>query len=281
MNIARIHLLLVALTCGVSTAQQFPTTVEFDVVFPRNATYAPTTLLPLVVAIQNPQAAAWLTLNIQWTLLQFGADGTIAEGSIDLSTHNLSSVGSSPYFVVQTTRALNTTTTHEGTFSLIWDVWATNCSYPGGGRTQLGLTHGHNNTIFTIKDELGALPPGPASLIPTAATASNQVGCPAQSFTYNVTGTLPVTGFSQNVPVGYHSDTCGIIANSPPPADPCAATVDSAIVSSMSAGITASLCSAAFPIITGCLANKTSRAAGLSPETGAGLGGLLIGLFLV
>jgi hypothetical protein len=104
---------LLALTCG-SVAQTYPATVEFDVIFPRNDTYAPVELMPVVFAIQNPQAAVPLTLGIEWSIGRIGSsEDSLAGGLIDLTWANFSS---DPYFVVLSTNQLNGT---EGSFGLI------------------------------------------------------------------------------------------------------------------------------------------------------------------
>ncbi|KAK3386349.1 hypothetical protein B0T20DRAFT_327954, partial [Sordaria brevicollis] len=47
-----------------------PTTVEFDILFPRHGeTYAPTSIFPIVVAVQNPNAAVAIRAMLGWTLL--------------------------------------------------------------------------------------------------------------------------------------------------------------------------------------------------------------------
>ena len=56
-----------------STAIMYPATVEFDVVFPDNGTYAPASVFPIIFAVQNV-AAAWpsTALSIQWSLVKLG-----------------------------------------------------------------------------------------------------------------------------------------------------------------------------------------------------------------
>src|SRR5277367_1197822 len=64
-------ILISALACG-SAAQSYPATVEFDLVFPRNDTFAPAPVMPLVFAIQNPIATVALPYAIEWTMSKYG-----------------------------------------------------------------------------------------------------------------------------------------------------------------------------------------------------------------
>jgi hypothetical protein len=63
------HLLVNSLFLRAAYAQSFPTTVELDLAYPHNETYAPTILMPLVFTFRNP--AAWIALgnyNSTWQL---------------------------------------------------------------------------------------------------------------------------------------------------------------------------------------------------------------------
>ncbi|KAH8819150.1 hypothetical protein F5884DRAFT_743574 [Xylogone sp. PMI_703] len=60
--------LLLTLLASESLAQTFPSIPEVDFIFPRNDTCAPTPLMPVVFAIQNPSAANTLDLLLMWTI---------------------------------------------------------------------------------------------------------------------------------------------------------------------------------------------------------------------
>ena len=80
-----VSLIFLLLACSSAT-QTYPATVEFDVVFPLNDTYAPVALFPIVFAIQNPQAAVPLLLNIEWYLGRLGSSGgLLTGGQVDLT----------------------------------------------------------------------------------------------------------------------------------------------------------------------------------------------------
>jgi hypothetical protein len=94
---------------------KYPTTVELDLVFPRNETYAPVGLMPITFALQNPQAAVPLHLLIEWKMGRMEGVGTSAvvlEGDTDdFSRANLST--NDPAFVIRYTEKVNNT---EGMF---------------------------------------------------------------------------------------------------------------------------------------------------------------------
>ena len=58
-------LILLQLRCCAAKIT-FPTTVEVDLVFPRNDTYAPSAIFPVVLAVHNAHAAVALDPNIRW-----------------------------------------------------------------------------------------------------------------------------------------------------------------------------------------------------------------------
>ena len=116
--------LLVLLSCCSTAQVAFPTTVEVDLIFPRNDTYAPTALMPIVFAIQNSQLAAPLDLNFQYDIFQLGApDGPSVSGILDLRWAKFSS--SDPFFAFRSTQKLNAT---ESEWSLVWTLSSGNCS---------------------------------------------------------------------------------------------------------------------------------------------------------
>lgn len=82
------------------------TTVELDVVFPRNDTYAPTPIFPVVFAVQNLLAAALSTsLYIEWAVIRTG-EGRVSEGIVKLDRANSSS---NPHFINLWTPRLSNT----------------------------------------------------------------------------------------------------------------------------------------------------------------------------
>ncbi|KIM97152.1 hypothetical protein OIDMADRAFT_32182 [Oidiodendron maius Zn] len=251
-----ISLILLLLACG-SAAQTYPATVEFDVVFPLNDTYAPVPFFPIVFAIQNPQAAVPLLLNIEWSLERLGSTGGLLTGGlVDLTWANFST---DPYFVVLGTSYLSSI---EGSYSVLWTLYSGNCSGSFGGFAKPGLSIASNYTRFTIKN--GAQQP---SLVTSPDT------CPAQNVTFNITGTLPILD-----PIEYNNrDACAVISEPPPPANPCAIQV--AMASSMSAYLS---CITAPPAwSSNCTAPMNSSSLAVrSSFGGMGLTGVAAGAWL-
>jgi len=250
--LSSLILLLPLAYCVEPAAQTYPTTVEVDLVFPRNETYAPAQLMPMIFALQNPQAAVRLHLNIAWTLGRVEGDQgagdsanytRLLQDSDNFSQANLST--NDPYFIIRYTEKLNNT---EGHFWLAWGADNDNCSRAANGDVGRGWDSSYNITYFTTKN--GAQQP---SLVTRPDT------CPlAQGFTYNVTGTMKLSPASRGV--------CPITANPPPPATPCALNISDSQASIIMANITADACfwaQSSFPTLAICSsdANRTVRVA--------------------
>ncbi|KFY02145.1 hypothetical protein V490_00597 [Pseudogymnoascus sp. VKM F-3557] len=84
----------VAVTIGttlVQTGSTFPVTVEFDISFPWNETYAPDALLPISIAILNPQAVGSLAFSTGWSIYWRGINASnngIGSGYRRMTTTN-------------------------------------------------------------------------------------------------------------------------------------------------------------------------------------------------
>ncbi|KAH8680611.1 hypothetical protein BX600DRAFT_504378 [Xylariales sp. PMI_506] len=226
----------------------YPANVEFDVVFPRNSSYAPSELIPIVFAIQNPQAADSLAFSVQWTLTQVGV-GQVDGSYIDLTSTNYSS---DPYYVVASTYFPNVT---EGEYRLLWGLEAGNCSQGVLEPTYFSLD---NTVTFTFKN--GSQQP---DLV--ASTASDTcAGIPSRTF--NVTGTLALPA---SVALDQARSSCAVLGQPTPSPDPCVLNMDSAQASSISAAITASACAGTHPVLTtGCAQATQSASVGSPSRTG-------------
>jgi hypothetical protein len=184
-------------------------------------------LFPIIFALQNPQAAVPLDLNIAWKLGRVegsqGAGGSanysvLEQDNVNFSKANFST--NDPSFIIRYSEKVNNT---EDQFWVSWGVDNNNCSLSIDGHLKPGLNSSYNIVYFTtIK---GAQQP---SLVTKPDT------CPlTQSFTYNVTGTL-LSGLGQ--------DACAVTAEPPPPATPCALNIDDTQASSIMASITSTAC---------------------------------------
>jgi hypothetical protein len=216
------------LAVAQSNDTSYPVTVEFDVIFPGNNTYAPAEVFPFVFALQNRPAALPSTrIYIQWSRTKL--DGSyIAGDDTALPFDNSPDVALDPYYIKQWTAWLNGTES-AGTYVLAWEFSYIHCSDPSPGLTSASI---NDSLYFTIAP--GAQQPDFATDLET---------CPAKNTTIEISGTLPYEWEAQFSPP---RSVCAIFADSPPPANPCAARLDQAAASSIAAELTASACAVPF-----------------------------------
>ncbi|KAK4154151.1 hypothetical protein C8A00DRAFT_33105 [Chaetomidium leptoderma] len=230
-------------------------------------THAPAPVFPIVFAVQN-LATAWPSTLIQlyWSVVRVG-EYRVAYDFITLPNTN----SSHPYYINLWTGWLNETAP-TGTYSLGWSSYYNNCSDPAEEDFN-GLTAASIKGDFFFTIEPGAQQPDFAADLDI---------CPEYNATFEITGTSPIrsSGLSTQP-----RDVCAIVAASPPPANPCAARVDKAAASSISAELTASACATSPPVLTsGCpppgQTSEKSLGSGVSARDAMGmlLGPLLAGL---
>jgi hypothetical protein len=213
-----VRLLLGLLTCW-SSAQTFPSIAEVDLLFPRNDTYAPTVLMPVMFAIQNTPVAVPLDLGLEWELYQLTNGNTVGNGLITKS-----------YSYYEYSSFYNLTTL-EGTWLLFWTLSSDNCTqFPTNDSSIPGYLQG-NTVIFTTKK-------GAQATDLVAATADD-VCASAESFTFNVTGVEKVS-----VGSGNSVTSCAVVAPMSPTSspNPCAAQLNAMGASRISAALTTSVC---------------------------------------
>ncbi|KAH8703811.1 hypothetical protein BGW36DRAFT_370020 [Talaromyces proteolyticus] len=223
--------LLLPLYTHWSVAQPFPSIAEVDLLFPRNDTYAPTPLMPLVFAIHNPTDAAALNLALEWALrypaganhLAVVSDGVITQSYSPTTTSNIYYMFSSLYNL----------TILEGAWELIWLLSSDNCTmFPPNGSSTVGYTQ-IKSIIFNTNNS------APATDLLAATT--NDVCASAESFTFNITGIEKIS-----LGAGAGMTTCAVVASTSPittpTPNPCAAQLNAADASSISASLTASAC---------------------------------------
>lgn len=253
----RLWCLLAWLPCWSTAQFTFPATLEVDLIFPRNDSYAPTAHMPVVFAIQNSRYAAPLNIYFQYRIYKgSGPDHEIDFRTLSLNYADFNS--SDPYFALDSVPYMNTT---EGIWQIWWTVYASNGSYiplsdpPASGEYSLGpgmsasqLPHYASPVHFTTKN--GAQQP---DLV--AATADDTCGS-SDNFTFDVTGTLEVPA-----PQLYNGrSSCAVLPTplSVPPANPCGAKLNSSGASSILAAITS--CAVHQPNVTsGCIPHATSN----------------------
>lgn len=190
---------------------------EVDLLFPRNATYTPQPLMPLVWALQNPPLASPLLATIYWGLWE-GTNrtgpGSISDGGFEpyAFMNNLSS--SEPVLLKN---FFNTISYPDGVWTLYWAMQVTNCSQT---QDSTHVIERSTTIVFTTSSSGQA---------PDLVAATKEDMCrSAEAFAFDVTST-DVGGI------------CGVLGRSPT-INPCAATIDAAAASSISAAATAEVC---------------------------------------
>ncbi len=206
----RFHpLFLIALACGKTLPAQVQplaiplpssSSIEIDLVFPQNATYAPSPSFPVLFAIQNLAATPRSTpLLLNWTLTRPGDPLPILEASNPLTPIDGLSKDKTIWLAPRT--PLLSTAAAAGTYHLSWSVSFTDCAASGEESTI------ENELVFTIH---------PAGQNPDPSSA--QV-CTAQI------ATLEITVADEARPDD-DGETCGVVVRAAPGlANPCGASV--------------------------------------------------------
>lgn len=196
-------------SCLCTAQASLPATVEVDLIFPRNDTYAPSPNLPFVFAIQNSEVAAALNPEFSLQIVEVGSNHSVGK-SVALRTSKANFSSSDPYFVYWDTNLFNHT---EGTWSLLLDVGTLNCSKQDNfkGPHDQVLS---NYLMFTTKS--GGKP------VDLVAATAESTCADTQGFTYNVTDILPGTPLPEwqrlnDDGTPNQRNTCAVLSPTPPP----------------------------------------------------------------
>lgn len=248
-------------------APTFPATVEVDLIFPRNETYAPSAIFPVVFAFQNAALVPSLAPGLDLFLWDSSGKELFADQPyLNLHWNNFS--GHDPTYVYTYVVGLNTTDRGApASHALSWALSAINCSNETGA-----LVFDPNSrsqpVIFTIQSG-GKQPDFVAGTAGTSSCAN------ISHLAFNVTGTLDVG----NPAVHGGRNTCAIFSDVQPlvAGNPCAGQANPDAASSISAALAATACAASGPS-SSC---KPTSAAARGWETGytgytAVLGGFLM-----
>lgn len=226
------HLTVVLLWMVVAAAATtFPATVEVDLVFPRNDTYAPSALFPIVFAFQNAALAPSLDPGFDLELWDISSSSlTGYSPALDLTATNFSR--SDPLYVYTFVTNLAA-----AAYRLQWNFDASNCSDQAGS-VNVGGGFQNNSVAFTI--QTGAQPPDLASTTASCVNTSH--------FAFNLTGML-----DDGIPAPHDGrKTCAVYSDvkSLVAGNPCAVHVGAAAASSISAALTATACAAMSPVVS-------------------------------
>lgn len=224
--------LLAACSASIDAASNTSTGVlEVDLVFPQNETYAPTSVMHIIFAIQNPELAPVLSTQISFYIYNWDEklQGGSSDGSYkyDIKWTHISS--SNPYFEYRPFSNFD----REGRWEISWSVGWVNCTdttVGSYGNDRLDAHWSANSLHFTTKES--------AQEVDLVAATENDKCSDDMGFAFNITDTY-------EAPLGADwagNDTCGLVASPLPTPDPCRVKINSAVASSISASMAKQRC---------------------------------------
>ncbi|GAQ09751.1 hypothetical protein ALT_7072 [Aspergillus lentulus] len=260
--------LILTLCLGFAYSQTpiTPGVTEVDLIFPRNESYSPSPVTPIVFTIQNPSLLSSLNPEISYYIEQQNVntnESVSTSGSIQLSKINYTT--SDPYFLYWSTGHLDI----EGTFVFAWELQMNNCSYsPQSDALTFGYFGSRRHELyFSTKN-------GTSS--PDFVTATEDDTCDqSQAQAVQVPDLLEVPATRT-----WGAPSCAATVGPSPAPNPCKAKIDSTAAASISAALASSAC--ANPIRTGLScptpSSESAASAAQSPVVGHWI--LAIGMLL-
>lgn len=243
---------VVTLVPIITMADDMTGTTEIDVIFPRNGTFAPMPLMPVVFAIRNQPVASLLHPQISYTIHKLDPSGNVTYKPTDDYDVRLSS-SDSPYlwYKGEPNRFLE-----PGRWVLQWGFRYDNCSKTDDPKYQekaygpwpiervyrgfhVKTTRVASVVIFTIEQGAEA---------PDLRTLSGPDRCnDADAQAYSVDEVLDIPSELDMA----DATKCGKFPEGPPPTpSPCLVTVDAEAAASISAAITSTECGSATPAVS-------------------------------
>ncbi|KAJ5338503.1 hypothetical protein N7452_005231 [Penicillium brevicompactum] len=218
---------------------------EVDLIFPRNGTFGPMTLTPIVFAIQNPAAIDRLYPYITYGLWPVDLPPGNQTLNNNLVQHHLpnttNTTGSTAFLEASIANTLNT----ENDWEFVWKMDWTNCSTSsnettsdGEPKPKVNLNNPWAGQSVRFTTKKGASQPNL-----TALTADDKCG-DASALAFNITQTLEAqSGY-------YEGEKCAVLASPAPTPAPCKVSVAPAAASSISSTLIAAQCAAPTPGIS-------------------------------
>lgn len=206
--------------------------MEIDLVFPRNETYNPSPLMPIVFSYRNTRLMPLLRPTITyeiWRYSNFGGPNISGRQEVPLVNHS----SSDPY-LKHSFYMFDFDT--EDTWLLAFHVRWTNCVEDGEGSpgfdpyTVLRTNLTNVAIVFTTK--------GPSKQIDLVAATSNQTCAAPAGVAIDIASTED-TFLSTDE---YEEDRCPVVTSPPTEAESCAVTIGTAAASSISASMTSDVC---------------------------------------
>ncbi|KAM3530048.1 hypothetical protein MY4038_005132 [Beauveria bassiana] len=239
-----MKLSLLSIAAAARTAVAATTgNAEVDVIFPRNDTFALTSLLPVVFAVQNPAVAQQLNLRLHYRVIPYGHSNT-----------------TTPYERVRLDALPSNDTTfyvqdfvagafdRQGIWEFFWQLRWNNCTATKDDDFARDTEEPVRSFVFTTHND-GSKP----DLV--ALSSGEQCGN-TQAIAFEVQDVL-------NVPPPQNADSltsCAHVAAPAPTPTPCSAAVPSESAESISSRMTEAACLSASPVISCPSGNASGRA---------------------
>lgn len=210
--------------------------VEVDLVFPRNESYTPAPLIPIVFAARNAELLPLLSSQLTFEIWPYESTEDSTGGSLNLRWANFS--GKGVYYAYSGSSFRFDT---EGTWMLVWSLDWLGC-YDDAGASSGGVGVQSNSTqgfvVFSTWNSSQE-----ADLV---AATENRTCRASEGMALNVTDGLqapPTLGWEGG-------ETCLVVAPSTVTPHPCDVTINAAEASSISSSITARACLGTDPPIS-------------------------------
>ncbi|KAJ5254295.1 hypothetical protein N7524_011475 [Penicillium chrysogenum] len=219
---------------------------EIDLIFPRNGTFEPMVLMPVIFAIQNPKVIDGLYPHLSFGVWSVDLPRGNQSMAAYIDDHELGLNTTDPVLYLKDSissplhpESLDT----ENEWEFVWGLDWTNCSTPANKTTSdnkpkvnLNNPWGKHSVRFTTKK--GA---GEPNL--TALTADDKCD-DISAMAFNVTKTLIAqSGY-------YQGDKCAALETPVPTPSPCKVSIVPSAASSIAASITSAHCQGIDPIVS-------------------------------
>lgn len=243
--------LLLAITSGPAWSTTSNKVAEVDLMFPRNESFSPSHLMPIVFAVQNPNLLSSLRPILSYRVSQLNVSplDRIRKGDlIRLFEHNLTDVAD-PYLLYWSIDLAV-----EGTFKFTWQLTLDNCSYNADIDKIDGHVFGGQLMQFSFSTKQGAAPPDLVAFAEEETcnrTLAQAVHVPSAL-------ELPPTRTA-----GWGGPSCAVNPDLSPTPSPCNIKIDSAAAASISASLTVAACNNWFRTGVSCPTPSSENAASM------------------
>jgi len=218
---------------------------EVDVVFPRNDTFEPMPLMPVVFAVQNPAAIEQLYPTLDYMVAPLDAPN---EGSFErLRIRYLPPNETTAFLYKGIPSQFNT----ERVWKFSWQLRWVNCSTSENGTAYddddtLNDFHGfHRRTYWPLQSFIFTTRKGGLQPNLTTITTGDDCG-KTQALRFDVKEYLPVPAKLS----GDGVTSCALLASPAPTPSPCKASIESEAASGISSSLTSTECRSATPAVS-------------------------------